>query len=353
MLAVARDLVRAEVRAADAPVGDHEARADLGRHRRRSEVATTFEPTAMRLLEDTLAKGCVKMLARLGGARARVRAHAGSRRPMRVFEARPTPRIAFGRYTFELVRWLTSTVLDATSSPVPLFESAPVSVGDELCAYLALRLVEGGPFERSALASPGLRCGLTWLGFSRSLASHGERSVTPDLTGIVATEERRVVLECLAGDLAPRWALPLRSDAREDLEAEDAAYLGAVERATADGLLDALAAADRWDLATFLVDAGVLALPVGRTAQQIAAVATPRVTGGTLRAKTEARRQGGALFRALARLGKKREALALVGFMDDGYEAAQATLSAWEPMGRGAFARAEEVVALLDSLDGA
>src|SRR5688500_4905441 len=54
-------------------------------------------PSAMALLKNTLAKGSVKVLARLGGAQPRLRpGTAGSAKPMRTFDVRPAPVLAFG-----------------------------------------------------------------------------------------------------------------------------------------------------------------------------------------------------------------------------------------------------------------
>jgi len=308
-------------------------------------------PTAMAVLQDTLAKGVVQMLVRLGGARRRLRPGVGGAgiAPARVFEVRPAPAIAFSPYTFELVRWLTVVPLGEDGAR---FEQVARTLGDELCAYLALRLVEGSPLERAVAASPGLRTRLTWLGFARSLARHGPDAEKPVLEGVLATEDRRTIVECLEWDLARRWAASARWDARDVVDAALATRVGTFERAVLEAYLDEVEALARWDLVTFLVDAAADALPAGANAREIAARAAPRVRReGTLRARSEAVRGAGSLFRAAARLGRAYEELALVRFIDDGYEAAQATLSSWEKLGRDGFSRARAVVSVLESLD--
>jgi hypothetical protein len=327
-----------------------------------SAVAVTkLGPTAMRVLEDTLAKGVVKTFARLGGGRPALRLGAaesatapsvGAAKLTRVFEARAAPAISFGAYTFELLRWLANTPLRSKADGAP-FEATPETVGDELCAYLALRLVEGQRMERRVAESPGLRCDLTWLGFARPLARHGHNVSLPTLERLLETEERRVVLECLAVDLARRWRDGAVWNDVDVLDAEHATLIGTVERAVVDRFLDAVDRKQRWDLATFLIEAGARALPRGASVRDVAARAVPRVgADGTLRLRTESRRKAGALFHALVRLGKTRDALALVRFIDDEYESAQAVLTSWEHIGRDAFARAEGVLSALDSLDG-
>lgn len=309
-------------------------------------------PTAMRVLTDTLSKGVVKMLARLGGARPRIRPDKASVKPARVFDVRPAPSIAFGPYTFELVRWLSNTPLGARGSTAR-FEGSPKTLGDEICAYLTLRLVEGERLEHAVAGSPGLRTPLTWLGFARPLARNGDaQAVVPPMHSLVASEDARTVVECLTGDLARRWTTTAAWDEDDVLQAEHAARIGVLERAVLDGFLDAVERIDRWDLATFVIDAASRVLPPGADPRDIAERAAPRVHAeGTLRARSESRQRAGALFHALGRLGKKRDELALVRFIDDGYDVAQATLSSWETLGRDAFTRAENVLSTLASLD--
>jgi hypothetical protein len=170
---------------------------------------------------------------------------------------------------------------------------------------------------------------------------------------VLGTEDKRVVLECLVGDLAQRWLAAAAWGDLDVLEAGHAIRIGTIERAVVDRFLEAVEREQRWDLATFLVEAGTRALPRGARVHDVAARAVPLVRAeGTLRARTDARRRAGALFYALARIGRKRDALALVRFIDEGYEAAQAVLSTWEGIGRDGFTRAEAVLSALDSLDG-
>jgi hypothetical protein len=313
-------------------------------------LVTKIGPTAMAVLKSTLARGTVKMLARLGGSRPRVRPNTGNTRATRVFEVRPSPNLAFSKYTFELVRWLTATPLHVREAGK--FDAVPATLGDELCAYLALRLVSGGRFERVVASAPGLRTRLSWLGFSRSLARFGAETSPPSLEGILATEDRRTVVECLAGDLAQRWTATSAWDPDDVIDPELAVRIGTVERGVLKAFVDEIEKQGRWDLATFLIEAGTRALPRGMTARDLAARVAPRVRAeGTLRSRTESRRRAGALFQALARLGKKRDALALVRFIDDDYDAAQAVLTSWEILDRDGFVRAEGVLSSLDALE--
>lgn len=315
------------------------------------DVGKKISPSAMSVLEGTLAKGVVKALARLGGARPRVRPDLGSSKPARVFEVRPAPELAFGPYSFELLRWLTNTPL-AMRSPAP-FVATPRTLGDEICAYLALALVDGQRLEAAVASASGVATPLTWLGFARSLGRHAPSggASAPSFDRLLGSEEGRTVVECMSGDLARRWAASLAWDPSDVLDAGLAVRIVDGERLVLDGFLDAVGRLGRWDLATFIVDAASAVLPPGVVPMEIAARATPRVRGdGTLRARTEARQRAGALLHALGRVGRKRDELAVVRFIDDGYDVAQATLASWEKLGRDAFTRAEQVLAALRSL---
>ena len=312
-------------------------------------------PSAMAVLKDTLGKGTVKILARLGGARPRLRAGApAGSKPVRVFDLRPVPTIAFGPFTFELVRWLTSVPLDDASSPA--LEAVPETLGDELLAYLAIRLVEGQRMERRVASQQGMRSSpLVWLGHARVLSRHETAGdlepKAPAFDTLLAREEGRLFVECLAADLARRWHDTAHwSD--HVLEPQHALRIVNAERRTLDAFMDAVERVGRWDLATFLVDAGIRLVGRGLKIYDIAGRAAPPIRAeGSLRTRTETRRRAGAIYQALVRMGARREHLSLVRFFEDGYDDAQSLLMAWDGLGRDGFLRAAEVIRALDSLD--
>ena len=303
---------------------------------------TKVGPTAMQLLEDTLAKGSVVALARLGGA-------LPARGTVPVFATLPVPALRFGAYTFEVLHWMTSRslALRTTTGP-PRFERRPVTLGDELVAYLLLRLVTGRGVERSVVASGAVTCPLAWLGHARVLARHG--NVSPSLEGLLGDVDRRTVVRCLSLDLQHRWAAT--TSWSFEVAAEEALRMVDAEEVVANAFLDDVAASGCWELATFLVSAGVRALPPGVNAEELATRATPPLSDEytTVRVRSESRRRAGALYKALVRIGKQRESFGLVRFIDDGYEEAQAILSAWEVLPRMSLVRAAEVIAALQAI---
>jgi hypothetical protein len=313
-----------------------------------------LSPTAMSLLQSTLARGSVHMLARLGGSQARLR--PGVAKPTRVFDARPVPVIAFGPWSFELVRWLASVPLDDRSAPdLDQRRGAPETIGDELLAYLTLRLVAGSRFERRIAAQVGVRASsLAWLGHARALARYarGDDAEPPSFDGLLAQGEGRLVVECLVGDLASQWKSTAHWSRDEPCDPPEALRIATAERRTLESFLDALERQGRWDLGTFLVDAGAALLGGGSTTLDLAARAAPPVRAeGPLRIRTEARRRSGAVYHALARIGARREHLSLVRFFEDGYDDAQSLLTTWEVLGRDGFSRAGQATRALDALE--
>ena len=302
-------------------------------------------PPAMGVLERTLARGVVQALARFGGASVRQRpGHPGR---VRVLDIRKPPALAFGAWTFELLRWLTVAQIGARDR-TSHFTAPPVTLGDQIVAYLVLRLVEGRRLEQGVASNVGLLCPLTWLGFPRILARY--HAVEAALDDLLATEDSRTVVECLEVDLARRWGEPWPVD--DVVSAELGARIGSAERTVVDATLQALDGAGRWDLATSFVAAGARALPAHASARDVAARTVPRMKHeGTLRSRNEARRKSGGLFVALERIGAKREELGLVRFIDDGYATAQTILESWEILPREAHVRAEGVLAVLASLE--
>lgn len=283
------------------------------------EVPERLGPSAMRLLEDLLAKGCVQALARLGGAWPR-----GPRDRALVLDAMPAPELHFSGYTFELLRWLTAR------PPRPPFEHVPKTVADELVSYLAMR--------RHDVAERGLVAPLSWLGFPRRcpVGSDWQDALAP----------RIALVQGLGRDLEERW---VRSVAWPEATrpAEVVLREASAERAALEGFLDAVAASGRWDLATFVVRAAARVVALPDLADRLAA---PVDQQATLRLRAEARQKAGALLAGVVRIGRKREELALVHFLDEGYDEAQALLRDWEVLPREGFGRAADVLAQLAAL---
>lgn len=306
---------------------------------------STLGPRAMGVLKDTIAKGTVKMLARLGGAR------------MRTWSVRHSPNLKFSPYTFELIRWLAVTPLGDRKAEG--FEANPKTVGDQLMAYFTMRLVEGRRFEQVIASQPGIRAAaLAWLGYASTLARFAPAGFDPPPFNALVIDQKNergsVVVECLIDDLRRRWVIASSSREDEAFDAPLALQMMMGEQNTLGNFVDLCAKENRWELTTFLVEAGARLLPRGSKAKDIANRAAPVVNPtGPLRARSDARRKSGAVFYMLRRISEKREELALIRFFEDTYQSAQVLLAAWDVLGKDGFARAEEVIRELDALPGA
>ncbi len=302
-------------------------------------------PDAMRLFEETLAKGCVHALVRLGGFRRIPRIVGKSVEPTRLWEAHPSFELSFSPFAFELFRWMVTQPVGKQGCRK--LERGPKTMCDELLAYLTCAFVDGEALDAAFGAQPALRASaLAQLGFPKMLAG---AEVSAARVAAIAADG--VVLEALQDDLARRAVAFERAKAKTTEPAE-LKQLGDARDATLTALLDALAKDGRLDLATFLVDAAVVLLPthadVVALASQLVARLNPDVS---LRDRAAARRASGAYLRALVRLGKHHEDARQARFFDEGYAASQLVLARWEHLGNDGFSRAAEVLTQLDALD--
>ena len=313
---------------------------------RGASAMTGVSPETMRLLEETLAHGGVRAIARRGGWRRQPRLTPEGARTGRLWEARTTSPLAFSSYTFELLRWLVTEPLGGRH--VGPFRGTPRLPGDELIAYLTCALVERQPLERCIAEQPGVRrAALAWLAFPRMLAEAADANepsaedAGPRFAALAS--EGAVVLEGLSDDLARR-AATFEREKQQVSSTPTVLRLGETRGRALGLLLDACEAVDRWDLATFMIDAAIQ-LPSGSASVRLDASAS-------LRERSDARRASAAHWRCLGRLGRHHEELRQVRHFDDGYPEAQLLLSRWERFGSQGFSRAAEASAACEALDG-
>ena len=300
-------------------------------------------PRAMRLLEDTLAKGCALTLARAGGWRSIPRVGTDGVKPARLWEAHPAA-LAFSPFSFELLRWLVTQPLIRPTRIA--FDSRPRTGGDELLAYLTCALVEGHALEPVIAEQPGVRMApLAWLGFTRMLV--GTEGKAHDVEGPTAGDFERLlengaaVVEGLGEDLARRAA----HFEQRNGELHDPLVLRKVAEARSRALglfVDGVEKKNRWDMATFLVDAGPALSPRTENLDP----------SSPLGDRVAARRAAGGHLRVLGRLAQAHENAKVVRFFEEDYGAAQALLARWESFGNSGFSCAAEALAHLDGLDG-
>jgi hypothetical protein len=325
--------------------------------RSKSEGHPGLSSSAMRVLEDTLAKGCAIALARHGGWRNAPRVGPNGVATARLWELHEESPLRFSAFAYHLCTWLAWQPF--ATDPPPL-EHAPATPADELLLYLLGALLDDRPIARFVFREPALRASpLAWLGFPAVLATaqpkEGARGVVQSL-GPAAFDrlvtDGAVVLEALSDDLARRAIAFERLKSRIEDPAR-VLTLGRTRERTLELLLDAVERKGRWDLVSFLVDATVVVAKPGLTAPQIEARIVRALDPSTpLGDRANARRAAGAHFRALARIAKRHEELRYARHFDDGYDVAQLLLTRWERLGNEGFGRAAEVLSGLEALPG-
>lgn len=305
--------------------------------------------SAVRLVRDALATGCVYLLAERGGWRRERFLRDGRAIEGRLWERTPPDALAlaFSRQTLEFLRWVTAVKPGATNLR-PHLDLAQFTVGDRLLLFLAhegLRQYGGKALDWQTL--PGFaEHGLCRLFYPDDFA--GTPPAQPPDFAVWTTGAGACVLEALQNDLAARWVevecgkqrirdYPTMRQLGEEQERVLTAFLNAVERA------------GRLDLARFLLRAAARLLPEGVEAdfwvrdlqhgkQRLAERSTTYALALTF-------------LRHLARLQAWERRARSVGYFDEGYEAAQLWKTDWEhDRGDALMERAQAVIRRLDPL---
>jgi hypothetical protein len=283
---------------------------------------------AVALVQDTLAKGFVRLLARQGGWRRERFLRTNDIAVGRLWQRTPPVELGlhFSRHTLELLMWLTAEDPSNRKSRRPTAADAALTAADAVvCYHVFAALLD-------TKAAPGLA---TRLGFGQQtlcqLAYPGEfvnrpRDGAPDFSewtkGVGGC-----ILETMQHELKNRWVLLERSKCRiSDWQRMKA--LGEAQEIVLEALLDALETAGRLDLVRFLLMVLDELLPEGvRAASWIAGLTTagPRLAD---RAAT----YGAALVvvRQLPRLQRWERQAKSVGYFDESYAASQLWKSDWE-----------------------
>lgn len=314
-------------------VGGHRGRFIPLLRRRRGPI-TAIGPTAMGLLQQTLARGVTSYLLRAGGWQRRASLRGDSGEPVRgrLWQRHdPLPPLRFTPASFELLTWLHSE--DVAGPKRALEAPDAMTVADELLHYLALSHVvravgqtEQPGFQRSALCQ---------LGFADQLGGAPELAFDHLCVGPGAA-----ILEAMQPELARRWvAMEAHKGQIVSLEAmlracaaQDLALRGlftAIDRSGSGS-----AVAPRRDLAGFFGEAAVAILargPEGRCPDH-----RWWTRSLDLRAPLSTRQRAfsaAAVFlRAVGRLGDWLAEAGIVAHFDEDYEAAQLLLAQWRPL---------------------
>ncbi|MEZ4318478.1 MAG: hypothetical protein R3F61_13280 [Myxococcota bacterium] len=284
-------------------------------------LAPAIGPTAMGVLQDTLAKGTVLTLVRNSGWRVQRRPRGGELVEGRLWERHPAPALRFSKWSYQVLRMLVTNAL-VTECKAPRAPSAPGD-GDRILALLVARTLVTLGYENALAAvehEPLVQLAFPWW----------VQPVEVDWVGFL--RERTWMIEGLHDLIAQAWI-----DAeREKLGTRSPGRLlaGSTRQAAVlHGYLDAITALGRPDLADVLMTVGEVLVP-DPFAPVLSIVHRDLDPTASLRERTEATRASGPLLDALLRVQQLVAHDRTVRFFDDDYEATQERLKRWEQFNR-------------------
>ncbi len=307
---------------------------------------------AVALVQDTLAKGCVLLLTRDGGWRRE--RFLREDRPVegRLWERTPPNMLGltFSRNTLDFLIWITAKKeTDDTKKEKPWQPVADATLGDLMLLYFAVEQLRElrGDLPGNMLATPPLdRHGLAWLCFpdEHARASNtAEPDFKPWVEGVGAC-----VIEALQPRLADRW-VEMEIEKANLAAWQQMRDVGNAQARALEGFLKAVEAANRLDLARFLLLAASRVVTASATAQLW--VKNLRQHGQRLADRADTYKGAMAFLRQLPRLQQWARNARAVGYFDDGYQASQLWLADWERFeGDALTERAQVIVRQLDPM---
>jgi hypothetical protein len=289
--------------------------------------------TAVRLVEDSLAKGCVLYLVRSGAwKRDRFLRH-GEPKFGRLWERSPVERLtlSFSKHALDFLIWVTAS-RPKEERPVWRVDDEKVTVADRLLFFLAYEAMRADADLAAALrTSPAFgENALVWLAHPNDFA--GEKPGAAPTFDVWLTEPGSFVLEALQPVLEHRW-LEIERTKGQIGDWNLLNQQGQVQGRLMDAFVQAVDTAGRRDLVRFLlaVMSRVLATPD---------MAPTFWTGGLqgagpprLADRLETQRNALAVLRQADRLRGWERAARRSGYLDEDYSASKFWLTEWERFG--------------------
>jgi hypothetical protein len=315
----------------------------------RRPTPSCLSRAAVRLVQDALAKGCVHQLARRGGWQ-RERFLRGDRvAEGRLWERTPPAELGltFSQNALAFLLWITAH-RPGDDGPPP----GEWTVGDLLMLYF---VHEGLRDSAPSLGAPDLRLrppfvthGLCRLAFPEDFGN-ASAEPAPDFDPWTSGPGA-CVLEAFQPFLADRW-FQTESSKGAIADGRKMRELGAAQERVLTPFLDAVERAGRLDLARFLLAAAARLLGPGADASLWAGALETR--GIRLADRTAACDAALAFVRQVERLQSWDRRARTVGYLDEGYAAAQLWKADWERIdGDALVERARAIIRQLDPLRG-
>jgi hypothetical protein len=317
----------------------------------RRERPRCLSATAVHLVQDSLAKGCVLYLVRAGGWKRDRFLRNSEPKFGRLWERSPVEKLTLGfsRHALDFLMWVTAHK-PKEERPVWQANEKDLTVADRLLFFLAYEALRADPDAAAALRSSPAFGGnaLVWLAHPNDFAGEAHATV-PSFDGWL-TEPGSFVLEALQPVLEHRW-LEIERTKGQVGDWNQLGQQGQVQGQVIEAFAEAVNRAGRRDLVRFLlaVMSRLLATPD---------MAPTFWTGGL---------QGSGPPRLADRLATQRNALAVLrsaerfrawerearrsGYLDEDYAASKFWLGEWERFNFAAVAdRAERVLQQVEPL---
>jgi FtsH ternary system domain X6 len=283
---------------------------------------------AVELVQDTLAKGCVRLLARHGGWRRERFLRINQIADGRLWQRTPPAELGlhFSRHTLELLIWLTAENPCDGKARRRVVPDAELTPADGLvCYHVLVALLDLGKRDGSARS----------LGFSRQslcrLAFPGVFAAQPNdqpLDCALWTQGvGACILETMQDELKNRW-LALERSKKGIADWQQMQALGQKQDKILRAFLGALENTGRQDLARFLLMALEELLPEGvRAADWVGNLTT---AGPRLADRAATSESALVVVRQLQRFERWQRQARDVGYFDENYAASQLWKSDWE-----------------------
>lgn len=293
---------------------------------------------AVVLIQNTLARGLVSILARQGWRRER-HLRLGQVREGRLWERIPLEerRLEFSPFSMTLLIWLTATA--ARASDMPECDLEQLTAADRLLTVLAYQLLRntdlGASLRKCAFVTSNALCRLIFA------EDFGSEKSAPDWrpwsTGVGAC-----IIEAFQDTLRDRWLEMERGKAHvksPTLLRE----MGEGQERMLTGFLDAMNGAQRRDLTRFLLPTVQRLLADDPSCVRL--VKGLNLQGLRLADRAQVYRAVLVLPRTLLRLRQWEREARTVGYFDEDYAASQLWKADWERYdGEELCRRAEEIL---------
>jgi hypothetical protein len=301
----------------------------------------------VRIVQDTLARGCIRLLARGDGWR-RTRHLRGNQIVDGFLWQRSTPTqlsLSFSRHTLELLLWFTAEDPSDGKSRrrKPPLES--LTAGDTLFCYHVYTALRNTPVGGALTNRLGFGTQpLCWLAFPEDFTARPPHE-KPDFTlwthGVGAC-----MLEALQSELTERW-LQVERGKRQLDDWQSMQALGTSQERVLDAFMGVLETTGRRDLARFLLAALNKLVPADVClAHWFEGMQEP---GRRLADRAATYHKGLVLLRQLERFRRWEAQAREVGYFDEDYAAAQLWKAEWERFqGQVLCQRAEVVLRQLE-----